>query len=170
VYTYELAALHLQLLFAMAAVDDEVMQVEVEEVLAFIDRASMREEDVARLEQLARASLAVPPSLDDLTDQLGRLAKRPSIARLVADDLARVAAADACEDPRETRMLAAVCDVLGVPTVEIRVEHPEPKLSTGSASRSAPTPRVPRLVTQHRARVAVRKALESSYREEAGQP
>ncbi|MCB0879845.1 MAG: TerB family tellurite resistance protein [Thermoleophilia bacterium] len=173
-YTLELASLHLQLLVAMAAVDEQVAQVEVEEVLAFIDRTSMPAEDLEQLEQLARTSLASPPNLDQLTTQLHALARRPAIARLVALDLARVAAADSREDPRETRMLTTVCEALDVPAVEIRIDEPalSPDGTQGGGDDQervigAPAPRAASLAARHRARVAVRKALEASYREDA---
>jgi uncharacterized tellurite resistance protein B-like protein len=166
-YTLELAALHLQLLVAMAAVDEEVRQVEVEEVLAFIDRPSLNEDDLAKLEQLARTALAAPPSFDALAAELSKFATRPATARLVVDDLARVAAADQREDPRETRMLDAVCDALSLERMSIRIE-PSMTGATSGPGRSdpAPEPRGPSIVAQRRARSAVRHALEASYRDE----
>lgn len=165
-YTFDLAALHLQLLVAMAGVDEEVRHVEVEAVLGFIDRASLGADDIKRLEELARSSLAAPPSLDALLGKLSKLARRPTIARLVVDDLARVAAADLREDPRETRMLELVCDTLKVSRVPIQIDEPGRARAVGTAPAPAPQ-RGPRIVSQHRARVAVRKALEASYRDDA---
>lgn len=152
----------------MAAADDEVRQVEVEEVLGFIDKPSLGAEDLARLEELARASLQSPPSFDALLGQLSKVARKPAIARLVVDDLARVAAADSREDPRETRMLDSVCDALQLERVQIRIEQPDVSAPIGASPQRSATSAQPRIVTQHRARTAVRKALEASYREDAG--
>jgi uncharacterized tellurite resistance protein B-like protein len=165
-YTFDLAALHLRLLVAMAAIDEEVRQVEVEEVLAFVDRPSLREDDLAKLEQLARPTIASPPSFDALAGELLKFAARPATARLVVEDLARVAAADQREDPRETRMLDAVCDALSLDRIAIRIE-PSMTGATSGPGRSdpAPEPRGPGIVAQRRARSAVRHALEASYRE-----
>jgi tellurite resistance protein len=169
-YTFDLAALHLRLLVAMAAVDEEVRHVEVEEVLGFIDRPSLGRDELARLEELARVSLAAPPQVESLLGELTRFARRPSIARAVVDDLARVAAADLREDPRETRMLESVCDALQLERVEIQLpEAPAPNAAptTGATGPRTPAAGGPRLVARHRARTAVRRALEASYREDA---
>ena len=161
-YTFELAALHVQLLVAMAAVDEQVVTSEVDEVLAVLDRTSLDAKQVARLEQLARASLAQPPQLDALMAQLQKIAGRHAVARMVVDDLARVAAADSREDPRETRMLDEVCDALRIDRIRIPIE---PASATGGASSGRAPVRGPRLVARHRARTAVRRALEESYRD-----
>ena len=55
-YTFELAALHLQLLIAMAAVDDEIRSIEVDEILGFIDRTSLAHDDITRLSTGARSA------------------------------------------------------------------------------------------------------------------
>lgn len=160
-YTFELAALHLQLLAAMAAVDLEVRSVEVEEVGAFIDRTALPPRDIERLEELVRASLATPPQLEPLVANLSMIAKRPALANMLAADLSRVAAADARADLREIALLELVCATLQVQVPSIQIAEPAPaprSVSTGLA----PT-RQPRIVVQHRVRTAVRTALESSY-------
>ncbi|MCW2923844.1 MAG: Tellurite resistance protein TerB [Thermoleophilia bacterium] len=163
-YTYELAALHLQLLAAMAGIDDEVRSIEVEEVLAFIDRTNLAPEDIERLEGLARISVQTPPDLEFLGGQLAKLAGKPALATLLVTDLARVAAADSRADPREVALLEFVCAALDLEPVPIPIEAPAPAAT--APRHEAPTPRPPRLVAQHRVRTAVRVALEASY--EAG--
>ncbi len=166
-YTLELAILHMQLLVAMAAVDEQVRHVEVEEVLAFIDRPSLRREDLERLELIAKSAIASPPSLEPLLAQLSKLASKPAVARLVVDDLAKVAAADSREDTRETELLGTVCDALGLERVPIRIDDPSPIAGVGSSAPPARPSGARHVVVQHRARSAVRKALEASYREDA---
>ena len=161
-YTFELAALHLELLVAMAAVDEEVRSIEVEEILSFIDRTSLAHDDLERLSELARASIAAPPQLPALVEQLEAFARRPSLARLLVADLATVAAADARADPREVTLIAFVCEALRLDVVEIAVpEAPLP--APADASRRPAAPRPARLVANHRVRTAVRTALEASY-------
>jgi hypothetical protein len=77
-----------------------------------------------------------------------------------------VAAADSREDPRETALLDTVCDALHLERVKIHIDDPQP--SGGGAVAPPARPSGARhVVVQHRARSAVRKALEASYREEA---
>lgn len=168
-YTFELAALHLRLLVAMAAVDEEVRHVEVEEITAFIDRTTLPHADVERLETVTREALADPPRLESLLEGLEMLVRRPALAKVLVTDLARVAAADARADPREVVLLRYVCDALRVEHVSIDI--PEPELPRHFARGTAPTPlsqRQPRLINQHRVRTAVRTALDASYRDQGG--
>ncbi len=169
-YTFELAALHLELLVAMAAVDGDVHGMEVRSVLGFIDRASLAPEDLDRLEQLAQAALDRPPELSVLATQLSRFAGRPALARRIADDLALVAAADSRADPREETLLRFVCEALGVAVVQIRVpdgadddlrvsrlpQHAAPNRRQALARAEA-------VASSMRVRSAVRSALEASY-------
>jgi len=164
-YTFELAALHLQLLIAMAAVDDEIRSIEVDEILGFIDRTSLAHDDITRLSELARASIAAPPELRVLATQLEAFARRPALARLIVADLATVAAADSRADPREVTLLRFVCEALNLDTVPIVV--PEPVSRAGGA-RAPAAPRPARIVASHRVRTAVRTALEASYESREG--
>lgn len=166
-YTLELAILHVQLMAAMAAVDEQVRHSEVEEILAFIDRPSLSHDDLTQLEAAARAALASPPPLEPLLAQLHRLSSKPAVARQVAEDLARVAAADAREDHRETSLLGTICDALRVPRVPINIDSPSPLAGTGAHHPPARPSGARHVVVQMRARSAVRQALEASYREDA---
>ncbi|MCW2921141.1 MAG: Tellurite resistance protein TerB [Thermoleophilia bacterium] len=165
-YTFELAALHLELLVAMAAVDEQVHSIEVEEVLDFLDRARLGEEDEARLEQLARAAIAAPPHLDKLIARIGAFVAKPGLATLLVADLARVAAADARADPREVALMEQVCAALNVDAVAIRVPDPDSEPDAGRdrviGERRAP---VQGAIAQHRVRTQVRRALEQTYAE-----
>ena len=163
-YTFELAALHLELLVAMAAADEQVHSIEIEEVLGFLDRARLGEEDEARLEQLARAAIASPPKLDRLIARIGGFAGKPGLATLLVADLARVAVADARADPREVALMAQVCSALDVDIVEIRIAEPE--ADEDSANRVIGEKRSAQgVVAQHRVRTQVRRALEQTYAE-----
>lgn len=162
-YTFDLAALYLQLLVAMAAIDDDLRIAEEEEVLSFIDRASLGVNDVEKLEQLARSALRNPPRLDTLLERIASLAKRPAIARQICVDLARVAAADSREDPRETRLLQQVCDALGIEQIEIKIDNPREDVGHTLVSQNKPSRRGG--LNRARVQAAVRKALEASYRE-----
>lgn len=160
-YTFELAALHLTLLIAMAAVDDEVRTVEVDEVLGFLDRSSLPPQDVDRLQILATHAVRNPPDLEPLLGQLDRFSGRGPLATMLVTDLARVAAADQRADQREVEMLHAVCDSLGVAREAIVV----PDASAGRESRPASRP-VARLVDRSRVRAQVRRTLEQTYSRE----
>ena len=159
-YTFELAALHLQLLVAMAAVDDQLRSIEVEEVGAFVDRASLPPADRARLELLVRTSIDAPPQLELLLEGLSSLARRPALAQLLVSDLARVAASDDHAHPRESDLLDLVCETLQLEPVTIKVE---PSVPLTAAPERPTGPRPARLVDQHRVRSAVRRSLETSY-------
>lgn len=161
-YTFELAALHVELLVAMAAVDDEVRTIEVEEVLEFLDRARLGTDDQAKLDQLVRAAVAAPPDLARLTGRLDRFSSKPALARLLVSDLSRVAAADARAEPREVALLDHVCDALQIERVTIRIE-PSPADAVGTGTRPPASERKPRLAAQHRVRSQVRRALEQTY-------
>jgi uncharacterized tellurite resistance protein B-like protein len=159
-YTFALAALHVELLAAMADADGQLRSIEVEEVLAFIDRATLGRGELDRLEQCARMALRSPPSLDVLCDQLATMAGRPAIARQVVEDLARVAAADARTDPCEVELLARVCDTLQLPRIELPADD---ELGVVDASRPRRLRELaPRVIAERRARNAVRRTLDVS--------
>ncbi len=164
-YTFELAALHLELLVAMAAVDEEVRTIEVEEVLGFLDRARLGTDDQVKLDELARTAVAAPPDLNRLMGRLGKFAQKPALATLLVTDLSRVAAADARADPREVALLDHVCDALQVERVTIRIDAAPVGDGAGAGGGTRPPAgeRQPRLVAQHRVRSQVRRALEQTY-------
>lgn len=153
----------MRLLVAMAAVDEQVRHVEVEEVLSFIDRPSLVHADQERLEQLTKAAITNPPELAPLLEQLSIVASKPAVARLVVDDLVKVAASDSRTDPREVELLETVCEALRIELPAIPTHEPAPSSSDSSPRPAAP--RVPRLMNQQRVRTAVRRALEASYEE-----
>lgn len=165
-YTYELAALHIELLVAMAAVDEQVRHIEIETALAFIDRASLPRDELALLEQRAKEAVASPPRLDRLLSGLEAFAGKRAQATMLVTDLARVAAADARADPREVKLLGAICDALGVEHVTIDIT-PEPS-AIGSNQHRDRTPRPPRLVANQRVRNEVRAGLERRYADRDG--
>ncbi|MCW2959845.1 MAG: Tellurite resistance protein TerB [Thermoleophilia bacterium] len=113
-YAYELAALHLQLMVGMAAADEELRSVEVETLASFIDRSTLRDAELERLEELLRMLVAAPPPLEQLLEQLMQSRHRPKVAAQLVADLASVAHADDFVDPREETLLRLVCGALGV--------------------------------------------------------
>lgn len=161
-YTFELAALHLELLVAMAAVDEEVRSIEVETVLGFLDRTRLGTDDQAKLDELARTAVAAPPDLARLTARLERFSGKPALATLLVADLARVAASDARADLREIALLDHVCDALQLDRVTIHIDA-TPSGGAGTGARPPAAERQPRLVAQHRVRSQVRRALEQTY-------
>lgn len=173
-YTFELAALHLELLIAMAAVDGDICAIEVDNVLGFIDRTSLVEDDRRRLEELASVGIQRPPRLDVLGRQLSSFAGRPALARRMAEDLAKVAAADKRADPREETLLRFVCDSLNVPHVPIRIIGEATDVGAtrvpnhASSTRSAAVARAEAIAASRRVRSAVRSALEASYESRTG--
>lgn len=160
-YTYELAVLHLQLLVAMSAADGEVDSAEVETALGFLDRTSLQRDDAARLQAVALSLIHTPPQLDALLGSLAQFASRPSLARSLVTDLARVASTDSHAHPREVALLDAVCDAVGVDRIALRVRPPEIGTCAAPGPRR-PLPNVDR-VAQQRLRDGVRRALEASY-------
>jgi tellurite resistance protein len=139
----------------MCAVDEEVRQIELEEVLGFIDRTALPPEDLAELTDHARRSIAHPPATDAVLATVAQFADSAAIARVLVHDLVLVAAADQRADARETAMLAAVCDTLNLPHVEIPVP--------GEAELHPALVHSPELRVTRRMRAQVRRALDESY-------
>jgi len=163
-YTFELASLHLQLLIAMAAVDEQLRSVEVDEVDRFLEFLALPAKDIERLNVIVQRGLAAPPSLETLLGGLANIAKKPALANALVADLARVAGADDRADEREIVMLGHVCTALNVETVEIRVPEDTTPIGPAVKRHERPANPQPRLLAQHRIRTAVRSALEESYR------
>ena len=113
-YGYELAALHLQLLVAMAAADHELRPCEIDELAQFIDRSHLDENDTARLDQLLRMLMGAPPEVEQLLEQLAPLRAQRKLATALVGDLERVACSDSRIDEREEALLQVVCTALGV--------------------------------------------------------
>jgi tellurite resistance protein len=114
-YDYELAALHLQMLVAMAAADNELRAVEVEELAHFVERVQLPEADRPRLEKLLRMLIDAPPELEPMLRQLMLYDEGPRVAELFVSDIARLAHADDYIDHREEALLRMVCGAFGLP-------------------------------------------------------
>lgn len=114
-YDYDLAALHLQMLVAMASADNELRAIEVEELARFVERVKLPERDRPRLQDLLRLLIDSPPELDAMLRQLIEFDENPRVRELFVGDLARLAHADEYIDHREEALLRMVCGAFGLP-------------------------------------------------------
>lgn len=113
-YDYELAALHLQMLVAMAAADNQLRASEIEELATFVERVQLPDADRPRLQDLLNLLIDAPPKLDELLRQLVMCSEGPRVAELFVEDLARLAHADDYIDHREEALLRMVCGAFGI--------------------------------------------------------
>jgi hypothetical protein len=115
----ELAQLQLELLVAMAIVDDRVHVLETDHLYAFVEHAAGTPADhqllLGRLEEL----LEEPPNIDELLDELEQHAQHASFGRAIVGQLTQVADSDNVIDHREEFLLDLVCDVFGLPPVSL---------------------------------------------------
>jgi tellurite resistance protein len=122
-HDYYVAVLRLQLLVAMAAVDDSVRLGEVEFLHEAIDGRGVDREHQQRLDQLLRLMLEAPPSIEDVVKRIG--GRRPS--RVVAETLVRELVHLAHDDGEvhvlEEEMLRLVCGALGVKPISMRRKY-----------------------------------------------
>jgi uncharacterized membrane protein YebE (DUF533 family) len=111
-HAYQVAALRLQLLVAMAASDGKVQTIEVDRVAQTIDDAALDEENTHRLEQLLRMLLNAPPSLEQLVERITEQAPKRQVAETLVRELVHVAKADDHLDDSEEALLRLVCGAL----------------------------------------------------------
>jgi uncharacterized membrane protein YebE (DUF533 family) len=111
-HEYQVAALRLQLLVAMAASDGKVQTVEVDRVAQTIDHAQLDEEHTKRLEQLLRMLLDAPPSLEQLVERITERNPKRHVAETLVRELVHVAKADDYLDDSEEALLRLVCGAL----------------------------------------------------------
>jgi hypothetical protein len=115
----ELAQLQLELLVAMAMVDDRVHVLETDHLYAFAEHAAdspaAHQLLLDRLEEL----LEEPPNVDVLLDELEQHAQHASFGHAIVGQLTQVANSDDVIDHREEFLLDLVCDVFGLPPVSL---------------------------------------------------
>ncbi|MCW2926797.1 MAG: Tellurite resistance protein TerB [Thermoleophilia bacterium] len=162
-WTYDLVALHVQLLMAMASVDGRVVRSELEAVDRVVERAPLPADQRRALQDLVLRLVSRTPPLEDLLEPLTVFRDEPTLARALVTDLVRVAAVDLVADPREQALLQRVCDFLGVDPITIPAQRPE--------TVERPVNRAPSgidRVSAERMRDAVRRSLEASYARDSG--
>jgi tellurite resistance protein len=125
-YDYELAALHLQLLVAMATADHELRAVEVERLAQFVGRVGVPERDRPRLEQLLCVLIDAPPKLETMLRQIIDCNEGKGVAEIFVTDLVAIAKSDDYVDHREETLLRMVCGAFGLPpeTLHARAARP----------------------------------------------
>lgn len=158
-FTYELASLHLQALFSMAAVDGPITQHEYDAVLGFLDRASIAPDDNARLRALAPMFAQKPPHMEALLEPLAAFAAHPVRARTLLTDLARIAGIERRAHPRELLLMDEYAAAVGAPAVNL---YGMTLTAQVGEARDYDRTAVG-LATQLRIRESVCRALETSY-------
>ncbi|MBC7460281.1 MAG: TerB family tellurite resistance protein [Thermoleophilia bacterium] len=116
---YDVAALQLRLLVAMAAVDERITTAEVDQVASFIDRVARNGRDHRRLMAALDELLSFPPSLDEVLDEAARRGDVPGLARTLVRELTEVAYADSTIDHREEFLLQLVGAVFQLDSVSL---------------------------------------------------
>lgn len=157
VMSLELAEAHVQALVAMAAADGPITSAEMDEVLAVADGFSLAAADRSTLHRWATQLLAAPPELEGVCDALSHVTIPPVRARVLAFDLARIAAVEGAGAPRELLLMERVCDVVGVSAVPLALRSDPAHVTPVSPRRRAIA-----VSTQMSIRESVIRALESS--------
>lgn len=116
---YDVAALQVRLLVAMAAVDDRISPSEVECIADFVDRVARSDRDHRRLVAQFEDLLAAPPAVDDVLEDASRRGDVPGLARRLVRELTEVAYADSAIDHREEFLLQLVGQVFGLASVSL---------------------------------------------------
>ena len=119
-HAYNAAALRLQLLVAMAAIDERVQMSEVDVLADAVPGPPMSEEDQARLRGLLRLLLDAPPRIEDVVQRIARLAPKRAVAEQLAKELVHVAGADGTIDDREEELLRMVCAAMKIKPLTMR--------------------------------------------------
>lgn len=122
-HDFYVAVLRLQLLVAMAAVDDRVLLGEIEFLHAAIDGRGVDAEHQRRLDQLLRMLVEAPPSVEDVIRRIaGRRPKR-AVAEALVKELVHLAHDDGVVDETEEELLRLVCGALGVRPISMRRKY-----------------------------------------------
>lgn len=118
-YEFELIALRLRLLTAMAAADDRITELEVDALHDFVERVAPSASDRARLDDMLDELFEAPPKLDEVLDDLAGHAEHHHLGQALVMELAHLAGTDDEIDHREEFLLDLVCDAFGLPLVPI---------------------------------------------------
>ncbi len=119
-HDYYVAVLRLQLLVAMAAVDDSVRMGEVEFLHEAIDGRGIDREHQQRLDQLLRLMLEAPPSIEDVVRRIAGRRPRRVVAEALVKELVHLAHDDGEVHVLEEEMLRLVCGALDVQPISMR--------------------------------------------------
>ena len=119
-HDYYIAVLRLQLLVAMAAIDDRVRMGEVEFLHEAIDGRGFDKEHQQRLDQLLRLMLEAPPSVEDVVRRIAGRRPRRVVAETLVRELVHLAHDDGEVHVLEEEMLRLVCGALGVKPISMR--------------------------------------------------
>jgi len=114
-FGYDLAALHLRLLVAMAAADDQLRAVEVEELAKFVEVVQVTPEERVRLQELLRMLVDAPPDVHELLATLIALEEGAAVAEILVNEISSIARVDDYIDHREEALLRLVCGAFGLP-------------------------------------------------------
>lgn len=107
------SALQLRMLVAMAYADDRLGEQELEQLEDFVSRVARGRRDHERLGALLEEYAAAPPSIDEVLDELMRVADRRALGARLVHELTELAGADHAFDHREGVLLDLVCETFG---------------------------------------------------------
>lgn len=119
-HAYNAAALRLQLLVAMAAVDDRVQVSEMTLLADAVPGPPLPDELHQRLHSLLRMLIAAPPTLESVIGKIAEQKPRRAVAEQLAKELVRVAGIDGTIDDREEELLRMVCGAMGIRPLTMR--------------------------------------------------
>lgn len=117
---FELAALRLHLVAAMAAADGHVDDRERARLAAFVEEIGTSDAHRSALRHVLAELFRTPPALDVLLRGLiDRFGGAPDLARLLVSDLIEIAYVDELVDPREEGFIRLVCGALEIDPVTL---------------------------------------------------
>ncbi len=119
-HDYYVAVLRLQLLVAMAAIDDRVCMGEVDFLHEAIDGRGVDREHQQRLDQLLRLLLDAPPSIEEVVKRIAGRRPRRVVAEALVQELVHLAHDDGQVHVLEEELLRLVCGALGVTPISMR--------------------------------------------------
>jgi hypothetical protein len=119
-HAYNAAALRLQLLVAMAAVDERVQMSEIDVLVESIPAGPLSELDQQRLRGLLRMLMEAPPRLEDIIEHIVVHSPRRAVSEQLAKELVYLASVDGHVDDREEELLRLVCGALRIRPLTMR--------------------------------------------------
>lgn len=119
-HAYHAAALRLQLLVAMAAVDDKVQVSEMQLLADAVPGPPLADEPRSRLQDLLRMLVDAPPTIEDVITRIAAHAPKRAVAEQLARELVKVAGVDGHVDDREEELLRMVCGAMGIKPLTMR--------------------------------------------------
>lgn len=119
-HAYNAAALRLQLLVAMAAVDDKVQMSEMQLLADAVPGPPLPEDLRSRLHSLLRILIDSPPAIEDVVGKIAAHGPKRAVAEQLARELVKVAGVDGHVDDREEELLRMVCAAMGIKPLTMR--------------------------------------------------